>query len=131
MKKYLKKSRYLILSLIVGYALFVAIVGRNVEVVFVNSTTNKIPELSLFIDGEFHSKFYCVPGMIPTDFIEIKLPVGKHSMRVESLFPEQSWISTFWVIKNEYYQFYMRDNMGESDSLIITFDRSIFPPVFQ
>ena len=131
MKKYLIKTKYLILGILAGFFILVALSDRNVEFVFVNSTSNKIPELTLYIDESFHSKFYCTPGMIPNDFIETKLPIGKHSIRVESSRPVQSWASTFWVMKNEYYQFYMRDNLGISDTLIISFERSFFSPIFQ
>lgn len=130
-KSFLKAAKYLILGLVVGCILLFIVLKHNVEFVFVNSTTNKIPELALYIDESFHSKFYCAPGMIPSDFIEVKLPLGKHSIRVESSNPTQSWTSTFWVMKNEFYQFYMGDNLGQSDTLIINFEKTFFPPIFQ
>jgi hypothetical protein len=82
MKNFNRHLFSIILLIVVVGLLYTFMMKRNVEIVFINSTSNKIPELTLYIDGIFHSTFYCIPGMIPEDFIKIKLPVGKHLIRL-------------------------------------------------
>ncbi len=113
------------------FFLYSMVVDHTVEIRFINSTSNKVTNLKVYIDNNFHSEFISMPEIIPMDLIEIKLPMGKHTIKVESSNPRQSWSSTLWVLKHEFYQFYMKDNLGTSDTLIILFRRKFFRPYYQ
>lgn len=123
----MKKVIYFMLLFIILCFIF----SKNkVEIMFVNSATEKNPKLTVYIDDHLQSEFFCDPGSFP-DVTILKLHKGVHKIQVVSSSPEKSWQSEFWVLSNEYYQFRFSDNMGSSDSLIIDFDRTFFRPLYQ
>lgn len=126
----MKKLKYLILVLVSIYALYIICAKHRVDIMFINYTED-VYKITLFIDGSFTNEFYCAPQMIPLDLITSKLSVGKHSILVEFSNPQYTWSSEFWVVSNEYYQLYFRNNLETSDSLDIEFCRHLFIPLYQ